>query len=207
MTQAQRIRARNAAPAPTVHTYDDGRIQYQLSTGHDGIQRGAALSSCGAYRYALTRTWSTDLPLLVFVMLNPSTADGLVDDNTIRSCVRLAQELGFGGIIVVNLFALRSTDPGGLKLNPDPTGRLNDQFLLDAAEKGSCVVVAWGTHGKVKELLRPRAVSVLHMLRTAPGRAAVWSFGHNNDGQPKHPLYLPTNATLQPYLLQKGDIK
>ena len=70
-------------------------------------QSGATISPCGIYRYRLWRRWGEGRSC-VFVMLNPSTADALVDDNTIRSCVRLAQELGFGGIIVVNLFALRS---------------------------------------------------------------------------------------------------
>ena len=72
---------------------------------------GAVVSDDGLYRYILTRTWDRSLPALVFCMLNPSTADATVDDPTIRKCIGFAQRLGYGGIIVVNLFAYRATKP------------------------------------------------------------------------------------------------
>lgn len=173
---------------------------YERSQTPSGGFYGAVFSLDRRYRYALYRIWGPSKQgLLVFVMLNPSTAHGRYgqpkcDDATIRSCMRIARALGYAGIVVVNLFALCMTDPLGLKVDPDPIGPLNDQYLRTCAEVGSAVVAAWGSHNKIKELLRPRAEAVLKLLRT--GRGAVFAFGHNKDLQPKHPLYLMTSATL-----------
>jgi hypothetical protein len=74
------------------------------------IERTATISDCGRYRYTLGRTWSDEPPVL-FVMLNPSTADADVDDNTISKCIGFAKRWGHGGITVVNLYAWRATNP------------------------------------------------------------------------------------------------
>jgi len=86
------------------------------------VVRSAVLSDCGTYRYSLTRRWSPG-PLLGWVMLNPSRADALVDDPTIRRCVGFARRWGFAGIVVRNLYALRATDPRELSRHPAPVGR------------------------------------------------------------------------------------
>ena len=75
------------------------------------MMKGAVISDCKRYRYRLWRIWNGSQSRLVFVMLNPSTADGEQDDPTIRKCVGFAERLGYGGIEVVNLFAWRATDP------------------------------------------------------------------------------------------------
>lgn len=75
---------------------------------------GAVVSGDGRYRYALTRTWRPDAPLLTFVMLNPSTADAYADDPTIRRCIGFARREGAAGIRVANLFAYRATSPAAL---------------------------------------------------------------------------------------------
>jgi len=92
------------------------------------VKKWAVLSRCGKYRFMLGRAWDepdsaqdTDTgfgkwkrPLCVWLMLNPSTADHSQDDPTIRKCVGFSQRLGCGGLIVVNLFAWRATDPDDL---------------------------------------------------------------------------------------------
>jgi hypothetical protein len=79
------------------------------------VKSGAELSACRTYRYRLWRQWDADLAPVVWVMLNPSTADESADDPTIRKCIGFAQRWGYGGIEVVNLYAYRSPDPRQLK--------------------------------------------------------------------------------------------
>jgi hypothetical protein len=84
------------------------------ATPTSDTERAAVLSECGRYRYVLTRTWDHDLAACAFIGLNPSTADAHEDDPTIRRCIRFARDWGHGGLIMLNLFAWRSTDPRGL---------------------------------------------------------------------------------------------
>src|SRR5262245_19133112 len=90
----------------------------------------ALISPCGLYRYWLTRTWDNSLRRVCWVMLNPSTADAEQDDPTIRRCVGFARSWGAGGIIVVNLFAFRASDPKALLRAADPVGPDNDGHIL-----------------------------------------------------------------------------
>jgi len=150
-------------------------------------ERGADISDCGFYRYRLWRIWG-DRPLACFVMLNPSTADADVDDATIRRCVGFARSWGCGGVMVVNLFAYRATNPKNLVESVDPVGPSNDAFL--AAEVAACnpVVLGWGGHGaKV-----PRRVEDVLKLIPRPR----WCLGITRTGQPKHPLYIPGDTPL-----------
>jgi hypothetical protein len=140
----------------------------------------------GEYRYWLARTWSNDLPPVTFVMLNPSTADGTYDDPTIRRCIGFAREWGYGGIVVVNLFAYRATYPRELSIVPDPVGPDNDAYI----EMAAChrTVVAWGaqkTHG--------RDLHVATLL-TDP-----LCLGRTKRGAPLHPLFVPHGTPLIPW--------
>jgi len=98
------------------------------------MERDALISPCSQYRYWLLRRWS-NRPLATFVMLNPSTADANSDDATIRKCMGFADAWGLGGIWVVNLFALRSTNPYGLV--SDEVGR---RYALDSGVLTRAVV-------------------------------------------------------------------
>jgi hypothetical protein len=83
-----------------------------LKSTRESMRRHATISDCGKFRYRLWRKWGSGSPLL-FVMLNPSTADGEQDDATIRRCLRFAMAHDFGELEVVNLYAYRCTDPQG----------------------------------------------------------------------------------------------
>ena len=85
------------------------------------MQKDADISPCKKYRYRLRRTWD-ERPPLPFVMLNPSRADAEKDDKTITRCIDFAMREGAGGIIVVNLYALREPHPPRLKEAEDPFG-------------------------------------------------------------------------------------
>lgn len=154
---------------------------------------GAVFSPCGLYRYRLWRTWDATNPPLTFVMLNPSTAGAVANDPTVERCQRRAEMMGFGGVRVANIFALRSTDPGALYTMSDPIGPGNDAAILALAREGGMVICAWGTHGT----LAGRGAAVMAMLCAAGIRPH--HLGVNADGTPKHPLYRSYKTTPQPY--------
>lgn len=141
----------------------------------------AIISSCGTYRYRLTRRWD-DRPMLGWIMVNPSSADDDADDPTIRRCKGFAAAWGFGGIVVCNLYALRSTDPSALRTHPDPVGPDNDEHLVASTE--ALTVAAWGVHGAGERSTRVR------VLFDQAGRP-LYHLGLTRSGQPRHPLYLP----------------
>ncbi|MEU1908427.1 DUF1643 domain-containing protein [Streptomyces hygroscopicus] len=159
----------------------------------DGMLATAVMDEARAYRYLLTRIWDTSRPPMVWIMLNPSTADALADDATIRRCTGYARRERCGGIAVVNLFALRSTDPRALRDHPNPVGPHNDAFLRHATAGLGPVVVAWGAGG----VLGDRAAAVTQGLTAAGVR--LHALGVTSTGQPRHPLYLPRNAVLTRY--------
>jgi hypothetical protein len=149
----------------------------------------ACLSECGRYRYWLTRTWDASKPPVCWIMLNPSTADARQDDPTIRRCIGFARAWGAGGIVVVNLFALRATDPGKLKEHyPVLTSeeRRNDSHILAACANAGRIIAAWGCDGT----LRGRDADVTKMLAQYP----VECMGVTKEGHPKHPLYLASKT-------------
>jgi hypothetical protein len=123
-------------------------------------------------------------------MLNPSTADAFRTDPTVTRCVRFARRENCGGLVIVNLFALRATDPRELRRHPDPVGAGNDLFIREHCRPGRLVIAAWGAHGRVRD----RGRAVLAMLREA--RTAVHCLGVTAGGMPRHPLYLPRDAQL-----------
>lgn len=145
---------------------------------------GAEMSHCKTYRYRLWRIWDRKLPIVTFIMLNPSTADHLINDPTVERCQRRAIGMGFGGIRVANLFALRSTDPQALYQANDPIGPKNDQAILEQAKSARMVICAWGTHGGHLA----RGAFVHRMLLENGIQPHVLAL--NQDGSPKHPLYV-----------------
>lgn len=160
-----------------------------------GPRRTARLSACGRYRYLLTREWAPG-PTATFVMLNPSTADAEHDDATIRRCLGFSRAWGCGGLAVVNLYALRSTDPAALWIADDPVGPANDRHLVDAAAcTDGPLVAAWGANA------RPGRIAAVLAL---PGMDRLTALAVTKAGQPRHPLYLPGGLTPQPWINSKA---
>ena len=152
------------------------------------------ISPCGLYRYHLWRQWGADsLWRLLFIMLNPSTADALAPDNTIRACIRLAKLLGFHGIDVGNLFALRNKNPAALLTAADPIGPDNDVWLRRLIARSPSPIVAWGRGGRAARLVPPRVVRLQELFAELQAQQ-VRCYGRNLDGSPRHPLYLPNDA-------------
>lgn len=148
------------------------------------VSATAVISDCGLYRYRLMRVWDSDLPLLEWIMLNPSTANASLDDPTIRRCIGFAVLWGYGGIIVHNLYALRATNPevllnySGNAVGPD------NHWYLDRSV-ADCTIVAWGAHPAG----RARIAAGLRIQRQR-----LLCLGTTASGAPKHPLYVPSKT-------------
>lgn len=153
----------------------------------------AVISECGKYRYMLRRPGglaATRGPA-VFIMLNPSSADADKDDATIRRCRAFAQAWRCDGLIVVNLYAYRSTFPRYLwKGNPDPVGPENDDYIAKAVAGAGEVVCAWGAEARADR------VKAVVALLTASG-VKMRCLGVNKiGGTPRHPLYIRRDQPL-----------
>lgn len=158
----------------------------------------AVLSPCGAYRYRLDRELAPKAPSAVVIMINPSTADAVEDDATIRKLKGFGRRYGWGRFTVGNLFAFRTKDVRKLKLVDDPVGRDNDMHLQHMMRQADVVVVAWGPLAKQPKQLRERYSRIMHLSRCA-GRE-LFSIGPPaKDGHPKHPLMLPYSLALEPW--------
>lgn len=153
----------------------------------------AELSPCGSYRYKLTRARGLRFPdagTAAFCMLNPSTADATIDDPTIRRCRGFADSWGCNGLVVVNLYALRSTYPNALWSHRDPVGPDNDLWLSSVARECGDVVCAWGANAR-----EDRVRQVVQILRAAGAR--LWCLGRTKAGHPRHPLYVRGDQALE----------
>jgi hypothetical protein len=124
-------------------------------------------------------------------MLNPSTASAEADDPTVRRCRHLAAAWGYDRMFVVNLFALRSTDPAALRVARDPVGPANDRAIVRCADRSDLVVAAWGRHGRLDD----RDAHVLAILEDR----SLWALDVNADATPRHPLYTPRTTRPRPY--------
>jgi hypothetical protein len=151
------------------------------------ISKGAIFSPDRKFRYNLWRSWDTSRPVVTFVCLNPSTADENVDDPTVRRCINFALHWKYGGMNMMNTFALRSTDPLELTINKAAAlGPENDNYLREIIGP---VVVAWGNWGR----LYGRSEEMRHIL----GEASC--FGLTKLREPRHPLYLHHSTELIPW--------
>ena len=124
------------------------------------VNKNATFSDCRKYRYALSRTWNGKKKTILFIGLNPSTANEKIDDPTIRRCINYAQNWGYGSLLMVNLFAYRATLPSELKNVKNPIGNDNDLQIIELSKKADIAVAAWGNEGtllnrdkEVKKLL------------------------------------------------------
>lgn len=164
--------------------------------------RGAAdISPCGKYRYRLARPLSggPGLPL-IFVMLNPSTADASIDDPTIRRCIGFGERMGRCRIEVVNLFSFRTPYPEELRdaqrRGEDIIGPRGDQALDALHALPATVICAWGP--PKWPFVRERARAVADRVAR---RIPLYCLGTSKDGSPRHPLMLRGDAPLTEWSL------
>lgn len=143
------------------------------------INNGAMFSDSRNYRYALWRIWDESKPLVMFIGLNPSTANETKADATITKVVKISKYNGYGGFYMMNCFPYVSTDPNDLY---DCTHTIhNENMLKEIAAKCKDVVFAWGNF----EVVRKLGVDYI-LFRIFPNAKALYI---NKNGSPKHPLY------------------
>lgn len=159
----------------------------------------ASISIDGLYRWALHR----ELPTLIgngavlFIMLNPSTADANQDDPTIRRCLGYASSWGYSDLYVANLYAYRATNPASLNDAADPIGDMNDRYIDALADYADLIVVAWGANvGPVAD----RAEAVTRRLLADGHDLQALALAAN--GQPRHPLYCKADLVIEPFDLE-----
>lgn len=153
----------------------------------------AYFSPCRTWRYLLHRVWSLDHQLLLVVGLNPSTADEVQSDPTVTRCINQAKRWGYGGLIMMNAFAVVGTDPRVLKKVNDPVGPENDYWLRVMSQDVNVgrILLAWGNHG----LKFDRQKKVLSVLDCA--KEELKCYGYTKTGAPRHPLYLKQDTPLR----------
>lgn len=150
------------------------------------VDRRCVFSPDRLHRYTLWREFDLSCREYVqFIGLNPSTADEVQDDPTVRRCIDFAKRWGFGALCMTNLFAYRATDPDVMKAAVDPVGPDNDAWLARIAIGAGLVVAAWGNHGEF--MGRDRAVAAL--------LPRLMCLGTTKTGAPRHPLYIKGTTT------------
>lgn len=150
------------------------------------------------YRYLLWRTVGPGHERALFVMLNPSTADARKDDQTVRRCREFTRRAGAGTLEIVNLFALRATDPADLMAaRGDIEGHENDRYIIGASQRCDFAVVAWGALDGLRAQWRPRAALVMAQLDAAFPQ--VFCLGKTKHGHPRHPSRLALDTPLEVY--------
>ena len=151
------------------------------------------ISECGKYRYTLHRQITQlvrQVRPMLFIMLNPSTADADKDDPTIRRCIKFADRELCTSLTVVNLYAFRATNPKELLYVNDPIGPENDSYLCDQIQEhrlNGIIIAAWGAN----PLVQNRGFSLNHH------EGPFQCLGETKHGYPRHPLYVKSNQKLE----------
>ena len=164
--------------------------------GIGAISSGAEFSECQKYRYVLWRKWEWQgyANQVMFIGLNPSTADEIQDDPTIRRCIRFAKDWGYGGLIMMNAYAYRATDPKVMMAAPDPVGPGNDEAFGYRRSQVGMIVAAWGT--KCSDEREKRLFQVINQ--------PIYCLGKTKAGKPKHPLYLRADTKAELFWYPKS---
>lgn len=159
----------------------------------------ATFSDDGVYCYRSSYKWDQDLPALCFVMMNPALSGSEPGkDATIKRCIKFAKREGFGSIIVVNLYAMRSTNPNRLLTADDPEGPENVRVMAECLTPGRRVVAAWGGDNAMIGLPVSDAKTVL--IKWARQGNTLYCLGLTKQGDPRHPLRVPASQAFEVFL-------
>jgi hypothetical protein len=145
--------------------------------------KNAILSSDRKYRYVLSRIWDDSKQAVMMVGLNPSTADENEDDPTVARCINFAKSWGYGGIYMLNLFAVRTPKPKKIYKADEPIGSENDKYLKEYSQKCDKIICAWGNDGSYKNRSNEIKSNFSHL----------YYLKINKSGEPAHPLYLKSD--------------
>lgn len=146
--------------------------------------KGAVLD--GKRRYRLWRIWEQEKPLLLYILLNPSHANADVDDRTVVRLIQFTKNGGYGGFYLGNIHSFVTPNPKNLIHHLIPDDKANIGHLKAMERKCEKVVLGWGNSGKAP-----------HWIKSMISQP--YCFGTNQNGSPKHPLYLPYKTPLIPF--------
>lgn len=148
--------------------------------------KGAIFSKDQNQRYMLFRIWDVALPKVMFIGLNPSTADEHKNDPTINRVMEIAKHNGFGGIYMLNLFSCVTPKPEEITWC-ELSKEINLKTLLAYAKLSSTIVFAWGNFKEAQTY----GNDVI-----APLFPNSYCLKKNKNGSPKHPLYCKKETKL-----------
>lgn len=168
-------------------------MQNKLFHTEPDIKKGAQFSECGKYRYSLYRIWDENLPLIMVIGLNPSTANHETDDPTIQSVTRLAKFNGYGGFYMTNCWSYISTDPDELVIDSSMSG--NIRMLYEISKSCKDVLFAWGNFDIVKKMRKDQ-----ELIGMFPDALCITK---NKNGSPGHPLFKKGTIKFFKYINNK----
>jgi len=154
------------------------------------LKSTAIFSEDKQYRYVLTRVWKEPSNPILWIMLNPSTADEYQLDPTLTRCLNFSQDWNFSEMIICNLFSLRSTNPKNLYSHKNPIGPENLKYILEESKRANMIMVGWGNHSNLDINWRNNLLNSLNK--------SLYCLGRNKNGNPSYPLY--KSSKLKPIL-------
>lgn len=154
----------------------------------DGIS--AEFSPDETYRYTLTRQWDSG-KRVAWLMFNPSTATLTLDDPTIRKCIGFSKRWGYARLVILNLYAIRSTDPRAVKrMGFSAIGPENNFWIEKSLEDCEELICSWGCSQHVPDI-NARVATVKSMIEKNYPNLPMRCLGYKKDGHPRHPLMIP----------------
>lgn len=156
--------------------------------------KSAKFNEDRTHRYYLSRIWDEKMSKMLFIGINPSTADGEKDDHTVSRLVKFCQSWGFGGFYIVNLYSFISPEPEDMidhynNLTNKMEKALHKQNMAVALRYGricSMITFMWGAG-------IPNQTQADKYIRTFRD---AYCFGKTREGHPKHPLFLASHTQL-----------
>jgi hypothetical protein len=172
-----------------------------LFEGLDGC--GAEISPDGVYRYTLTRQWE-DGPCVCWLCFNPSTATAEQDDASIRRIVGFSKLWGYGRMVVVNLYAIRSRSPIVVRYATDPVGPMNDYWIGESLKESRELICAWGCAQHAPNIVG-RIKAILEFINSEKytPETPINCLGYRKDGHPRHPLMLSYETQREEFILKR----
>lgn len=171
----------------------DNDLADRVGRSPEGLTERYLYSSDMVFRYAFGRWWgNTELATTaIWVLLNPATGDTEQRHRpTLERCISRARAAGHTGLVIVNLFAFRNTDPRSLRTACDAIGPANDEVLRVITTAGAQTIAAWGGSGR----LNGRSAQVGPLLDSP------MCLGTTQGGEPRHPLYVAADTQLLPWV-------
>lgn len=163
------------------------------------MYKSADISSCGKYRYSLSRMWGSSNQGIVYGYfgINPSTADASIDDATVKKWIGFTKRNNGRGFLVGNAFAYRATNVKDLSKTDNPVGENNILYIQKIINTVDVIVPCWGNSSKVSKNLRPQLEIILDQILKSGKPVKI--FGKTKSGDPLHPQMLAYSTSLIDY--------